>query len=469
MRRMRGQDAAFLYGETPAWHMHVCAVGIADTTDAPDFSFEALRALLIQRLPQLPQFRWKLVDVPLGLDRPGWVEDADFDPDYHIRHIAVPPPGGRRELEDLVGHLIGYKLNRERPLWEMWVIEGLEGDRVAVFTKVHHAIIDGVSGAGLGEILFDIEPTPRPADTEVRESLHGQTQPTQFELLARGLVNAAVLTPVRVARFAGQGVGQLLAVQAYLRGGDRARARLPFQAPRTRFNADLTPHRSYSSASVPLAAVKAIKDVHGVKLNDVVLAVCAGAMRAYLSGHGELPDQPLLAQVPVSLRTDADRDEVGNKVGTMFVSLATDVAAAGERLRAIYVSSQGAKEMRQALSARSIMGITETAPPALIALAARAMSSAGLGARTPPPVNVIISNVPGPPFPLYMAGARLESLVPLGPLLVGIGLTITVFSYEDRIDFGFMTCPELVPDVAALADAVPAAMAELEASAPVPT
>ncbi|MGH9138563.1 MAG: WS/DGAT/MGAT family O-acyltransferase [Acidimicrobiales bacterium] len=460
MRRLRGQDAAFLYGETPTWHMHVCSVGIVDPTGS-DYSFERLRQLLLERLPQVPQFRWKAVEVPFGLDRPGWVEDPDFDADYHIRRIGVPAPGTREQLDDLVGHLVSYKLNRDRPLWEMWVVEGLEGGRVALLAKVHHAIIDGVSGAGLGEVLFDIEPTPRPPDVTVRDSLHDSRVPSQTEMLVRGALNATVFTALRTARFAAQTVRQAATASTFLTRSER-RPPMPFQAPRTRFNGELTPHRAYASARVSLERMKSLKRAFDVKLNDVVLALCAGALRDYLAAHGELPDGPLLAQVPVSLRTDADRHEVGNKVGTMFVSLASDIDDAAERLRTIYASSQDAKEMRLALSAGDIQGITETAPPALIALGARVISLAGLGGRTAPPVNVIISNVPGPPIPLYVAGARLESLVPLGPLLIGIGLTITVFSYVDNVDFGFMTCPELAPDIERLAERVPVALEELE-------
>ncbi len=463
MRRLRGQDAAFLYGETPTWHMHVCSVGIMDPAGS-DFSFERLRELLIERLPQVPQFRWKAVEVPFGLDRPGWIEDPDFDPDFHIRRIGVPAPGTQEQLEDLVGHLVSYKLNRSRPLWEIWVIEGLERGRVAMLAKVHHAVIDGVSGAGLGEVLFDLEPTPRPPDPDVRDSLHDTRVPSQLELLARGAVNATIMTGLRTTRFVVQSGRQAATMTGFLARRDR-RPPIPFQAPRTRFNGELTPHRSYAAARVPLDRMKAVKQAFDVKLNDVVLAVCAGALRSYLDDHGELPDQALLAQVPVSLRTDADKAEVGNKVGTMFVSLATDIDDAADRLRAIYASSQDAKEMREALSAGDIQGITETAPPALIALAARVITSAGLGRRTAPPVNVIISNVPGPPFPLFVAGARLESLVPLGPLLIGIGLTVTVFSYGEHVDFGFMTCPELAPDVARLAERVPLALEQLEAAA----
>ncbi len=460
MRRLKGQDAAFWFGETPAWHMHVGSLGIVDISDAPDYSFDLVRKLLIERLPQLPQFRWKAFEVPLGIDRPVWVEDDAFDPDYHIRRIAVPPPGDHAQLEDLVGHLFSYKLNRDRPLWELWVIEGLADGRIAVLAKVHHAIVDGVSGAGLGEILLDIEPTPRPAPDSVAPDEVARA-PSSGELLAQGMVNAAFVMPVRTARVASQMLGQAVSVAGYARRSARPSFPL-FDAPRVSFDGELTPHRRLSGATVELARLKAIKDTAGVKLNDVVLALCSGVLARYLDERGELPDRSLIAQVPVSLRTDADKDDVGSKVGTMFVSLATEMADPAERLERIAESSQSAKEMRRALSARGIIGISEAAPPALIGLAARAISLTGLTDGTRPPVNVVISNVPGPPFPLYMAGGLVEHLLPLGPLLLGIGLNITVFSYRDQLDVGFLSCPELLAEPALLADSVEGELALLE-------
>jgi WS/DGAT/MGAT family acyltransferase len=463
MRRLGGLDAAFLYGETPSWHMHVSGLLVADPSTAPDgFSFERLRDLTAQRLPLLPQFRWKLHEVPFGLDRPGWVEEDDFDLDYHIRHIAVPPPGGPKQLGDLVGDLVSYKLDRSKPLWEMWVIEGLEHGHVAVLTKIHHSIIDGVSGAGLAQIILDLEPEATAVDVQQVDSLHAQRVPGWPELFGVGLART-MLTPIRVARYSGQLARQGLALAGFARR--RRTPPFPFQAPRTPFNAELTPHRRVASASVPLSRVKAIKDAFGVKVNDVVLALCATALRRYLAEHDQLPDAPLVAQVPVSVRA-GDDTQPGNQVAAMFASLATDVDDAEERLRAIYESTQSAKEMRQALEAHKIMNLTDTTPPGLISVAAR-MYTAGGFERIPPPFNVIISNVPGPPFPLYMAGAKLLSLSPMGPLLYGGGLNITVLSYIDSLDFGFLACRELVPDLWTIANGIELALQELEKAASV--
>jgi diacylglycerol O-acyltransferase len=462
VKRMSGVDAAFLYGETPAWHMHVSAVLLIDPTETPGgFDVERFTERVARRLHLAPQFRWKLVEVPLGIDVPGWVEDPDFDLDYHIRHIGLTPPGGPQQLGELIGDLVAYKLDRSIPLWEMWVIDGLADGRVAILAKVHHSIIDGVSGSELATLLFDLEPEPDDVD-EVVEPRVMTPVPSSAELLVRG-VGRMVLSPLRVARFTEQTVRQGLKFVGFQRRDSPPS--MPFQAPRTSFNAELTRHRRFAYTSVPLDDVRAIKDAFGVKLNDVVLAICAGSLRRYLERGGELPDTPLLAQVPMSLRTDADAGTVGTKVGAMFASLATDVDDPVARLGAIHESTQSAKEMQQALAADKIMGLTEVTAPGLIALAARMYTLAGLDGRTPPVMNLIISNVPGPPFPLYVAGARVEAVYPMGPLLYGTGVNITVFSYTGSIDFGFMVCRELVPDHWVLAEGIAVAADELLAAA----
>jgi diacylglycerol O-acyltransferase len=461
MQRLSGPDAAFLYGETRSWHMHVSSVLMADPSTAPHgFTIERLRENTAKRIELVPQFRWRVVEVPFGVDNPVFVDDPSFDIDYHVRHIAVPPPGGPRQLGELVGDLASYKLDRNRPLWEFWLIEGLEGGQVAVLAKVHHAIIDGVSGADLATVLLDLEPDPPDPPTPIRP--HGERIPTPPELLARATVTNMVMR-WRAAGFGAQLVRQ---GRTFLRFRSRPDAPpAPFQAPRTSFNGRISPNRRFAYTTLPLDTMKAVKNAFGVKLNDVVLAVCAGALRRYLEGRDELPEQPLIAQVPVSTRTEETKDQVGVQVAAMFASLETQVEDPAERLLAIHRGTKSAKEMREAMAAEKIMNLTDTMSPALVGLAARMYTGARLEDRTPPVFNLIISNVPGPPFDLYMAGARITGIYPMGPLLYGSGLNITVMSNATGVDFGVLTCREVVPDPWIISDALAEALDELVAAA----
>jgi diacylglycerol O-acyltransferase / wax synthase len=459
VKRLSSVDSALWFTETKECPTHIGMLLICDPSEAPGFSFGAVKDLTRERLPEMPVLRWRVTGARLGLNRPWVVEDPDVDLDYHLRRIAVPAPGGRQELEELVGRLASYPLDKSRPLWEMWFIEGVEGGRVGIFGKMHHALIDGVSGASLLDMVIDTTSEPRPPAASVIESAAGNEVPGWERRVASGLFELG-LTPYRVAQLAGQTVVQQVAVRALPKP-----ARM-FEAPMTRFNASIEARRRITSVRLPLERLKAVKQAFDVKLNDVVMAIISGTLRRYLQEREGIPDRPMIAQVPISTRARNKREksELGNQVTTMSVSLATDVADPAERLRTIYRSSQTAKEMDEALSAHQIMGLTETTPPGLLGLAARAYTASRLGSRVAP-INVCISNVPGPDYPYYIAGARVERIIPVSLLTLDGGLNITCFSYNGSIEFALLSTPQIANDLEELGDGFEPALRELEEAA----
>lgn len=481
MKRMSSQDAAFLYGETPTWHMHVASLAMVDPTVSEGrFSFAAVRSLVADRLPLIPQLRWKLVDVPLGVDRPGWVEASDLDLDRHIVHVVLSSPD---RLDEVVSEVVSTQLDRSRPLWQMHVIEGLAHGRAAVIMKVHHALIDGVAAAGVAEILLDITPDPRAVSGETVEPISSEV-PNAALLFARGTLRTAVRTPVRLARFGVQSLRQGAAVAGTL-ANRRSSTAIPYTAPRLHFNGEFSSRRSLGRATLPMDRLVAAKDrvnaldaVRGAAadtpvgpvgrlrpctLNDIVLTLCAGALRAYLAESDDLPRQPLVVQIPVSHRTAADRTAVGSKVGSMFAQLAVHLDDPMERLRVVRESTTTGKELAEAVDAHTAIGLTETVAPGFIGLAARAFTALHLE-RAGTPVNLVVSNVPGPPLKLYLCGAPVDGFFPMGPLLLGMGINITLFRHDRQIDIGVFACPDLVPRPGLIADRFGDALDELDAA-----
>jgi diacylglycerol O-acyltransferase len=459
MRRVSGSDAIFLSTETPTAHMHVGGVTVLDPADAPDFSFDRVEEVLRARIPLAPKFTWRLKEVPFGFDLPVWVDDPHFDVAHHVRRIGLPSPGTMRELADLVGDIMSRPLDRRLPLWEIWLVEGLEGGRCACVMKFHHALVDGASGMGLTELLLDVEPDP-PARELPPLPPPDLSVPSDLELLARAGVRM-LGAPLRIGRYLVQSAIRTAAMLPYQR---RAGVATPLDAPRVPWNGELGPRRALAFSAVPLADVRALKEHFDVKVNDVVLALTAGAVRRYLLKHDALPAKPLVAAVPISTRAPGD-DEMANRVANMFVSLATHLDDPVERLQAIYRSTQTSKEMTRAIRAHEIRALGDTFSPMVLNLASRTIVATHLMQRLPAACNLVVSNVPGPTFPLYVCGARLVHMYATGPFLLGMGLNVTVISYLDSVDFGFHVDPDLVADPWYLADGVPEALEELKVAA----
>jgi diacylglycerol O-acyltransferase / wax synthase len=462
MRRLSSVDAAFVYAETDTWHMHVAALIIADPAEAPDHLRDdvlgRLEALIIERLPDVPQFRWRLVDTPLGVDHPHWVEDEHLDPADHIRRVTLPAPGGEAELDALVTAIVERQLDRSRPLWEMTLVDGLVDGRVALVTKVHHAIVDGVSAADILQVVLDLTPDPRPPSGSTRDDIGSaiDSAPSRF---VRGITHRVTSAPGRAFGFVGQTARQAAnAATAVVR---RDRTAIPFEAPRTPLNGEFTARRELARLPIDLHRVLDVRSRFGVKVNDVVLALVAGSLRAYLGARDALPDRPLVVQCPVSLRTTSTQAEVGNQVGSLFVRLPTHLADALARLDAVASNTRAAKDFHDSMTPHQHVRLTELFAPAVIGLVARAYTGARLE-RAVSPINLIVSNVPGPPMPLYVAGAPLVALYPMGPLLLGSGLNITAFSHDGRLDIGVFACPDLIDEPSHIATGMELALRELE-------
>lgn len=461
MERLTGLDATFLYLENPSMHMHVGMVSVFDTSTVPGgYSFEKTRALIESRLPLIPLFQRRLVTVPFNLHHPIWVTDPDFDLEHHVRRVAVPAPGGIRELCEVAEDFLSRPLERSRPLWEMLIAEGLEDGHIGVMAKVHHSSVDGVSGAEMMVHLFDLEAEPE--EKELPPRLEKERVPSDVELVGYAAASIA-RQPLRLARVVPATVRSVVNLVRFRRESEGRGMATPFSAPRTPWNGAITGHRKIAVSNLVLDDVKHVKNTFGTTVNDVVLALCAGALRRYLDRKGMLPDDPLMAVVPVSVRTEGK--EGANQVSALFTSLATDLDDPVERLRAISEVTKDAKEEHKAIGADMLQDWAEFAAPAVFARASRVYSSMKLADRHRPVHNVIISNVPGPPFPLYFAGAKLAMLCPLGPIMEGAGLNITVLSYMDSIDVGLIGCRELTPDLWDMADDFNESMEELKKAA----
>lgn len=460
MQRLSGLDASFLYFETRSQLLHVCGLIVLDVSGMEDgYSFEALRTELRRRITAMPPFRRKLHDSLLNVDHPVWVEAEDFDIDHHLHRVGIPEPGGDHELAELCAHLGSQPIDRSMPLWQMYVIEGLPDGLVAVFAKMHHSTVDGVTGANMLSQLCTLSPDEPELDEELVEETAGGSGALE---LAVGGALSRLATPWRLASLLPGTVGVLPSWINRARKGLAMPA--PFTAPRTPFNRTITGHRSISYASVDLADIKRVKNAFGTTVNDVVLAVCSTALRKYLDDRDALPRKPLIAMVPMSVHAAESRPGT-NRVSGMFMSLATDIDDPVGRLEAIRDANTVAKDHTDALDANLLTDWAQFAAPSVFGSAVRMYSRLRLSERHPVVHNLVISNVPGPNFPLYFLGAKIEKMLPLGPVFHGAGLNCTVMSLDGSLHFGFIGCRDLVPDPWPLANAVEDALAEFVVAA----
>ncbi|MET9342426.1 wax ester/triacylglycerol synthase family O-acyltransferase [Nonomuraea sp. NPDC003804] len=464
MAQLSALDAQFLNFETATNVANIAGLAVLD---GPLLRRD-LQDLLTQRLPHVAAMRRKLVPVPFGLDHPYWVHEDDLDLDYHVREIGLPPPGDDRQLAEQVSRLHARRLDRNRPLWEIYLIHGLAGGRTGLYTKIHHAAVDGVGGADVLAVLLDLTPVPAPPPEVEPEP--DEPAPSPLEMVGRALTRLAA-NPAQAVKFAARAVPHLDEIPVVskvpgvelvsglartLAGTGDAPALPALPAPRTPFSGPISAHRRVAFVSLPLEEIKEVRKAFGVTVNDVVMAVCAGGLRAWLAAHGGVPDRPLVAGVPFSLHERGP----GNQVTIMTAPLAVHVEDPVARLEQVQAAMGRIKERFSLSPARWLREFSESMPAALMGLAAR--SAFQLVGHTAPPINVTISNVPGPQFPLYVCGARLLTFYPVSVITdVSGGVNITCFSYDGALNIGVVTDRDMIPDAWEITDSLRDALAEL--------
>jgi diacylglycerol O-acyltransferase len=458
--RLTAMDNTFLLSETPTTPMHVAAIEIFEVgplrTEQGGIDIRAVRAAYASALDQIPRYRQKLLWIPIE-DRPVWVDDPDFNLDYHIRHVSLPRPGGESELKHVASRVLANHLDRRRPLWEVWVVEGLERDRFALIVKTHHCMLDGSAGVEMAQVLLSPSPDATVSEPKLWKP---RPAPTRFELL-RDETRRYATVPLRALRSIREFRDEVQDIGAEL--GSRAGALRDFFGATTTLcsdtpiNGTLSPHRRFSWLNMGLADVKAVRKTMDCTVNDVFLATVTGACREYLKGRDvNLDDIVFRASTPVSLRGADERGQMGNRVSSWFVDLPISQPDRPAQLAAIHAETQRFKESNQAIGMDMLMAAAEFAPSGILAL------GAGLASG---PINTIVTNVPGPQFPLYMLGARMLAMIPKVPLMQNIGLGIALMSYDGRVFWGFTADYDLVPDLEHFVDLVRTSFAGLASAA----
>ncbi|MEM6378391.1 MAG: wax ester/triacylglycerol synthase family O-acyltransferase, partial [Bacteroidota bacterium] len=427
-----GMDATFLYTETPTSPMHIGSVAVIEGS----LDFEKFKATIHSRIHMIPKLRQRLVYVPFSIDYPYWVDDPNFDIDMHIHHIALPSPGNWKSLRKIASQIFSEPLSQTRPLWSFTFVEGLDSipqvpkGSVAVISKMHHVAIDGVGGAGILGLLFDFSAEAKeiPAPQPYRPA----PIPNEIAMMLKSTLSF-VEKPLKFPRLISE------AVLASFKTGVLTRVKkvdlptAPFSAPPSPLNGIISAQRKWNTAILSLERVKTLKQIMGTTLNDVVLAICAGALRRYLLEKDKLPIKPMVAMVPISMRAKQDKNPEGNKISSMLVQLATNIEDPIERLEAIHENTLTGKTYNGAVGAQALATMAEAVPFGIANQAARLYSRFQISEMHNPVFNVTITNVPGPQFPLYLNGHKLLSIMGMAPIIDGMGLIITVFSYDGYI------------------------------------
>jgi diacylglycerol O-acyltransferase len=484
MRQLTSLDAQFLALENSRQTGHVAGLAIYDTSTSPTgrLTCAEMKELIASRLHLLPPLRWQLVEVPLGADYPYWVDDTDFDLDFHVRELALPAPGDDQQLAEQIARLHSRPLDRSKPLWELYVVSGLQSGHTAVYTKIHHAVIDGVSGAEITGMLLDLTPEVREVPPPDKPVGAGR-RPSQLEMLGRAVVGLPRY-PVRVLRAIPSAIPNLEETQfsavpgastlgriagrieaLVTRDGNRV-VRGGLEAQKTSFSGRISAHRRFAFGQIDLDRVKKVKSAYDCTVNDVVVTICAGAVRRWLLEHDELPEAPLVTQVPVSVRTTDQAGTYGNRILLLGAPLFTSIADPVERLRETQRELRVMKDRHKAMPAQLLSDVNHFVPPALFSRAARATFALATSDIGRPQWNLVVSNVPGPQFPLYCAGARLVAHYPVSVITDGMGLNITAMSYDGHVDVGVIADRDQMTDVWCIMQWLEESLVELEKEAP---
>ena len=454
--RLTGLDSSFLHLEDGPAHMHVASTTVFQ---GPAPEIEELREHILSRLHLVPRFRQKLKFVPYGQGRPIWIDDPQFNMDYHVRHTALPEPGSEQQLRTLAARIFSQRLDRSKPMWEMWLVDGLEGGRFGIVTKSHHCLIDGVSGVDITTVLFDTKPD---APSPTPEDWVPGPEPTDAEVLGHALAERATMPAeamrgVRAVfrqprRVAGALVNSLESVGALARAG--------VAAPDSPFNVEISPYRRFAWVRSDLDDYKAIKNTVGGTVNDVVLAAVSGALGRFLRARGHATTGlELKAMIPISVRAEEEHGNLGNKVSAMSAILPVGIEDAAERLKEISASMGDLKESKQAVGATILTDLADFAPPTILSQAGRMQSRQRF-------FNMVVTNVPGPQFPLYLMGRELEALYPMVPLAKRQAVCFGIMSYNGQVNFGLIGDYEAMPDLDSLAHDLTESLAELKALVP---